>query len=569
MLIFKKIRFKNFISFPQEFTEINLNENRTTILIGPNGHGKSTICDALSFVLYGKPFRRINKPQLVNSINNKNLLVEIEFSANSIEYVIKRGIKPIIFEIWENGIMINQDSASKDYQLLLEQNILKMNYMAFTQIVLLGKATYVPFMQLRAMDRRNIIEDLLGLKIFSKMNDALKNNVYITKETINISENDVLLIKEKIKIKQKYIMQLENDRNTNIETVKTEIKSLEDQLEHYNILLTNAQSKRIKLVELLKPKSKFENTKKTLTKFQIDFNSKIDRLQKEVNFLNENNTCPMCFQLIEESFKEDKIKGKTSQKIELELDLKKLNQKINNVSDTLDEFDIIMSEISGEDIEINRLLGSIKELNNILDLHHKKHDSLLKIYNNEISEYKELEEYNVKLEVQNNKLLELKTDLVYYQGINQLLKDDGVKSIIVKKYLVIFNNLINEYLSKLGFFVKFTLNETFEEKILFRHMEEYSYESFSEGEKIRINLAILLTWREISKLKNNMKCNLLIMDEIFDSSLDQSGIDSFIDLIPTIDNINLIVISHTPDKLIDKFDKIIEFSKKGNFSRVS
>jgi len=564
MVIFKNIKWKNFLSFGNQFTEVNLHSNQTTVIVGSNGAGKSTMLDAISFVLYGKPYRNINKPQLINSVNGKECLVEINFTVGKNEYKVIRGIKPNIFEIYEDGKLIDQESHVSDYQFYLEKNILKMNYTAFTQIVVLGKATYVPFMKLKPQDRRNLIEELLGLTIFSKMNEVLKNRLTMSKNEKYELENHIELYTDKINLKKKYIDRVSLDNDERVNKINSDINILKEKNELHQKEYDDILQSKNNLLSFLVNHESTKNKQKNLDKIEYEFNNKIKRIKKDIKFFNDNDVCPTCSQDIHHVFKNEMVDRYTNTLTELENDSEKLNNELKKVEDKIKVFENYVHDISTFDKRLAEIQTSIKYNDNLID---KLYGDLKQNVNVNVDDEKnELILMYDEFEKFKDKKSNINVLLGYYQSIGTMLKDTGIKSVIVQKYLPIFNNFINQYLTKFDFFVKFQLDETFNETILSRNRDHFSYSSFSEGEKLRIDMAILLTWREISKMKNSMSTNLLIMDEIFDSSLDQTGVDAFIDLIPKMEFANIFVISHTPDKLYNKFKNIIEIEKDGNFS---
>lgn len=568
MIKFKILRYKNFLSFGNQFTEIQLDRSPTTLIVGENGAGKSTFLDALTFVLYGKPFRKINKPQLVNSVNGKQCVVECEFEIGKKHFLVRRGIKPAVFEIIENGDLIDQEAAGRDYQGFLERNILKMNYTAFTQVVVLGKATYVPFMRLKTHERREIIEELLGLTIFSKMNDVLKRKMSaIRDESVGV-ESEIKITTNQIELRERYIEQMTQDRTNQLQKIKGEIKRVTKELKHTWDTLNKYENQRERLINSMTDDAALKKRRRELEKFKVQFNSKIASLKKDINFFNDNDTCPTCEQTITEDFKAGAIGKRDGKAVQLNEGLVKLNEEILTVEDRLSEYDEILEQINELNLEIRSCSAMASEEERHLErLEDNKNE--LTVPREDVDKAKtEFADLTSDLEKLQEKRAEINTTKDYMANIAGMLKDSGIKSLIVQKYLPIFNNLINQHLTQMGFFVQFNLDETFNETILSRYRDSFSYSSFSEGEKLRIDLAILLTWREIAKIKNAMNTNLLIMDEIFDSSLDQTGVDSFIDLIPTMEKVNIFVISHTPTKLADKFRSTIKFTKVGNFSEL-
>lgn len=564
MIHFHTIKFKNFLSFGNSWTTMDLNAHQTTVIVGTNGAGKSTLLDAITYVLYGKSYRNINKPQLINSVNTKGLEVEIKFRIGAKEYRIRRGMKPAIFEIYENEKLIDQESRALDQQSFLEKNILHMNYIAFTQIVVLGKATYVPFMRLRPAERRNLIEELLSLTIFSKMNDVLKSRLSNAKNDKARLDNDLALIEERIELRRKYIEQLSVDNKARVREIKDQIKEITDFILKDQERVAEIQEEKSTILDKLEQRDKLKARQRELDKIDFEFGNKKKRFAKKINFLETNDTCPTCTQEIGQDYKQEKLHDYNSSLTDLDLDMARLDSALDKVNSKLETFQGYVTELRALEVEEGKLLGRIKtNEKNIVRLHAKKDEGTEGNVNEEETQLTKLKR---DLDDARDTRADLNTTVGYYQSIGTMLKDTGIKSVIVQKYLPIFNQLINQYLTKLDFFVQFELDDTFSENIVSRNRDKFSYSSFSEGEKLRLDLAILLTWREIAKMKNSMAANLLIMDEIFDSSLDQSGVDAFIDLIPKMENANVFVISHTPAKLYDKFKSILEIEKDGNFS---
>lgn len=566
MITFNTLRFKNFLSFGQQFTEISLNKNQTTVIVGRNGAGKSTMLDAITFVLYGKPYRSINKPQLVNSVNGKQCVVEIDFNIGVDSYKVVRGIKPNIFEIYENEKLIDQESHVTDYQSYLEKNILRMNYTAFTQIVVLGKATYIPFMKLKPVDRRGLIEELLGLTIFSKMNDVLKSRVTTTKGEKYSLDNLIDITEEKINLKKKYIKQLSSDNKERRRKKLEDIDNLNNDIVGVRKSIKVLEDRRNDLMNEITDHGKLTKKSKELDKIDYEFDNKIKRIKKDIKFLKDNDECPTCGQDIDGDFKNDSIKNHYTNIESVEEDKNKLNAIIQETDYQIEKINEILNQIKTIDNEISNYNLTIRQ-----------NEMIIERLNNELNDNTviDIDKERDELDILDSALLDgnyarsdLNELLGYYQSIGTMLKDTGIKAMIVQKYLPIFNQYINQYLTKFGFFVDFQLDDTFNETIKSRYRDMFSYASFSEGEKLRLDLAILLTWREIAKMKNAMSTNLLIMDEIFDSSMDQTGVDAFIDLIPKMENANVFIISHTPGKLYDKFKSILEIEKVSNFSEI-
>lgn len=571
MILFQIIRWKNFLSTGAAFTEINFTKSTNTLIIGQNGAGKSTILDALCFGLFGKPFRKINKPQLLNSINARDAVVEIEFNIGQKRYKVIRGIKPNVFEIYLNDVLLNQDAASKDYQEILEKNILKLNYKSFTQVVILGSASFVPFMQLSAADRRTIIEDLLDIQIFSSMNAIVKEKMSALKDGIIKSKYDIKLVEEKINLQMQNIE--ENNKNRVAEIQKRvqevaesnlHIQQLEKDIELINKHIDVLQGK------VGDKKEKLDKKAKGLFQIKGKVQTNIARNEKEIQFYESNHDCPTCKQSITSDWKDSQVKEKT-EKIdtqrtglqEIDEELTKVNNEVKAITDIINHVNAHNGEIIRHNSTITSINQYISKLNGELgELNEKR-------VGTEGADQK-LTELKQELETYNQLYKEQLTEKHYNEFAGTLLKDGGIKTRIIKQYLPIMNKLINKYLTAMDFFVNFNINENFEETIKSRHRDEFSYANFSEGEKMRIDLALLFTWRQIAKLKNSTNTNLLILDEVFDSSLDTVGTEEFLKLINEMGtDTNVFVISHKGDQLFDKFRSIIKFEKKNNFSRIA
>ena len=570
MIKFKKLRWKNFLSTGNSFTEVDFTTYKTTLVVGHNGAGKSTVLDALAFALFGKAHRNISKPQLVNSINNKSCLVEVEFSVLGSSLKVVRGIKPNIFEIWKDGIMINQSSHSKEYQKILEQNILKLNHKSFHQIVVLGSSSFIPFMQLPAQHRRDVIEDLLDINVFSKMNQLLKEKNSLLKDKANQIEYNYELTKEKIDLQAKYIREVKALSNDQIEEKENEIflseESVSD-LQHENSTASEAIEKLSEgLEEGLKEN---HNKKQSLLHYSAEFNQKIRTLVKDSKFYEENETCPSCSQDISADLREEKLSTAKVKASEIQKALDNVAEQstivesnIDRLNDTSNEIRTQTALISSNNREIVRLQGQIKNLT----------DAISKIRGNDGDVAKSQLDLDIlKSELDNLFESRLKNNesMSYNTVILEMLKDTGIKTKIIKQYLPVINNLVNQYLQVLDFFVSFNLDEAFSETIRSRHRDNFSYDSFSEGEKQRIDLALLFTWRHIAKMKNSVSTNLLVLDETFDSSLDYEGVDNLMKIIDTLgDDTNVFVISHKGDILDGKFQNKLEFHKEKNFSKL-
>ena len=568
MIEFKTIRWKNFLSTGNNFTEIDLNKHQKTLIVGENGAGKSTILDALCFGLFNKPFRKINKPQLVNTINCGDCRVEIEFQIGKVEWKVIRGIKPTVFEIYKNGSVLDQSAATTDQQKWLEQNVLKLNYKSFTQIVVLGSSTFVPFMQLPAAGRREVIEDILDIRIFSTMNTILKERVKLVKEEITDLEYAVSILREKVDVNRKYIQDLKEQSQQNLEEKENVISVLEENIRYKKIQAEDHMIQLDKLNEGLEDYNDLDDRTKKLQEYSITFTTKINELTKEQKFFDSNEICPTCNQDISSHLKESKI-SETNAKLEkfrtalnkLKSDQLEVNKTLNERKELLDDITNVQSKIRECFKEVEWNEKRVAELHNEIGAINSNDDKI-KI---ETDKVKALIDQGKSQELQRRQLIKRQTEL---KIVSEILKDGGVKSTIIKKYLPVMNTLINKYLQELEFYVNFNLDETFNETIKSRFRDEFSYASFSEGEKMRIDLALLFTWREVPKLKNSVNTNLLILDEVFDSSLDSNGTTDFISILRNVtEGNNVFVISHKGDILQDKFDSVIEFRKIKNFSK--
>ena len=570
MILFQKIRWKNFLSTGAAFTEINFTKSTNTLIIGQNGAGKSTILDALCFGLFGKPFRKINKPQLLNSINGKDALVEVEFNIGQKRYKVIRGIKPNVFEIYLNDVLLNQDAASKDYQEVLEKNILKLNYKSFTQVVILGSASFVPFMQLSAADRRTIIEDLLDIQIFSSMNTIVKEKMSALKDGITKSKYDITLVEEKINLQMQNIE--ENKKNNDAEIgrklaeigeSKMQMSALRNDVEKINRHVSILQSK------VGDKKEKLDKKAKGLFQIKGKVQTNIDRNEKEIQFYENNHDCPTCKQSITPEWKDSQVKEKTEKIDTQRTGLQEIEEELTKVTTEIKSITDIISHINAHTGEIIKHTSTISAISNYITKLNNEIDDLTKKQTGTEGSDQKLIELKQELETYNKLYKEQLTEKHYHEFAGTLLKDGGIKTRIIKQYLPIMNKLINKYLTAMDFFVNFNINENFEETIKSRHRDEFSYANFSEGEKMRIDLALLFTWRQIAKLKNSTNTNLLILDEVFDSSLDTVGTEEFLKLINEMGtDTNVFVISHKGDQLFDKFRSIIKFKKVNNFSRI-
>ena len=568
MIIFKTIKWRNFLSTGNQYTEVDFTKNKTNLIIGTNGAGKSTVLDALTFSLFGKPFRKINKPQLINSVNEKDCRVEVEFNIGSNDWKVIRGIKPSIFEIWRNGSVLDQSAAALDQQKWLEQNVLKMNYKSFTQIVILGSSTFVPFMQLSAAHRREVIEDLLDIKIFSSMNMVIKEKIRQSKEEIKVLELKKESLNDKVKMQQEFIEELENRGNANINANKEKIDNLMDEVVIYmkeNSLTEEEVFKYTKEQECVTGAA--EKLRK-LGNLKGKLSQKVSTITKEHKFFTENTVCPTCTQSIEETFRINRINDVQSKAKELQSGYKELEEAIKEEEERERQFITLSKEISKltngisqNNIKINGCQRQIRDLEQEIQV-------LAENLANRNSEHEKLESFKNNLKNTYDELVSKKETINYYDFSYSLLKDGGVKSKIIKKYLPLINQQVNRYLQMMDFYINFTLDEEFNETVQSPIHEDFSYASFSEGEKMRIDLALLFTWREVARMKNSVNTNLLIMDEVFDSSLDGFGTEEFLKIIRyVIKDANIFVISHKTG-LEDRFESVIRFEKVKGFSRM-
>ena len=568
MIIFKTVRWKNFLSTGNAFSEIQLDASPATLIVGSNGAGKSTFLDAICFGLFNKPFRKITKAQLVNAVNEKDLLVEIEFSIGSRDYMIRRGFKPTLFEIYLNGSMLSQEAAMNEQQKHLEQSILRLNYKSFTQVVILGSSCFVPFMQLSPPNRREVIEDLLDIRIFSTMNTLLRDKVKSVKETLRECEYQVDLAKNKVEMQQNLIANLQEQSNANTSRRKGEIKDLEGEISTANTAVTKGLGKLSSKEKSLEAYGDLDKEQTELLVYQDRFKTKKKSFDKEYKFFDKNDNCPTCHQAITEELKNDKKKVITVSLKELDDASVALQQKLDILLEKISERQIINNEIR----EINDTISSYnKEIQwkkkQIQDIEDKINTGTVVSLKKEKEKLKEIAKDGMKVE---ESLLDSRKTRDDYDVVSNMLRDTGIKSVIIKKYLPVMNQLVNRYLKELDFYVSFDLNENFEETIKSRFRDEFTYSSFSEGEKMRIDLALLFTWRTIAKMKNSANTNLLILDEIFDSSLDGQGTDDFLKILHTVsDNTNVFVISHKTESLQDKFASTLQVEKKQNFSVIS
>lgn len=567
MIHFENIKFRNFLSTGDAWTQIDLSRSPTTLVLGENGSGKSTMLDALCFALFGKPFRKINKPQLANSINEKNCLVEVNFRIGSNSYRVLRGIKPAKFEIYYNDTLLDQTAAVKDYQEHLEKNILKLNYTSFTQVVILGSSTFIPFMQLSAQARREVIEDLLDIKIFSVMNVLLKTRIQENKETLNDLKYQLQMAQEKRALQQKHMKELRSQNEERVNEINAEIEKSKTQL-GLSVLEKTGILKRIEENEETQ-RSKYKGVLKKfsdLEKYQGQIQTKQNKLMKDRDFYLENADCLSCGQSLPEDFRNNKLETLQESISEYDVNLSKLETELEKTSLLKGELKVLEEEYSSL---VERKFSCDKDIDNHHSYIRKLEKQLSNVSNVDmtttIEELKVTERKIIEVEKQREEAVKQRE---LYTVAAELLKDKGIKTQIVKQYVPVMNKLINKYLAKMEFFVNFELDENFNEVIKSRHRDVFSYASFSEGEKARLDLALLLTWRSIAKMKNSSHTNLLILDEVFDGSLDNVGIESLMEILNETQDTNIFIISHKGESLQDKMRSIIRFEKWKNFSRM-
>jgi len=568
MITFRKLRWKNLLSTGNYFSEIQLDGNSNTLVVGENGSGKSTMLDALCFALFGKPFRPINKPQLINSINGKDCVVEVEFDANNKKYKIVRGIKPNLFEIYCDGTLLNQDAASRDYQEHLEKFIIKLNYKSFTQIVILGSASFTPFMQLSASDRRAIIEDLLDIQIFSTMNALVKERLSTNKELIATKKHDIDLTQQKYDLLKKHIDNVKQDNEERVTEYDTQIQLNTGEIQKLHAEISNTSVQIESFVQLVKDKNEVESKLKKITKLESQIEANLSKYRKDISFFQHNDDCPTCRQEIALGFKETEIANTNIKVGECEHGLEQLNNKIVDEQSKLNTILTNEKTINTLTIELAQKNASIKSLEKNVTYLESQKSKLVSTKTSLKNDEDDLGVVEQELISLKNDLKELIDEKTYYDAAYNLLKDTGIKTKIVKQYLPVINKLVNKYLSTLNFFVNFNLDESFKETIKSRHRDEFTYSNFSEGEKQRIDMALMLTWRAVAKLKNSSNTNLLILDETFDSSLDSNGTEELMKILHTLEGCNLFVISHKGDILQDKFMNVIRFTKEKSFSRM-
>lgn len=567
-ITFTEIRYMNILSTGNSFTTIKLNETQTTLIVGENGAGKSTILDALAFVLYGKPFRKINKNQLINSINGKALLVEVDFLIGKNSYTIRRGIKPNIFEIIQNGELVDQSASAKDYQEYLEMNILKLNFKSFSQIVVLGSSTFVPFMQLTPANRREIIEDILDIQIFSKMSVLQKDHLSKIKGEMTESKHKIDILSERIKTTEQHNKTISNMKKSNVAGIDAKINELKLSISEADEAIKSLNSKIEAKKETIADINAVNKASTEISQMAFKLNDKLKRLKKENDYYESNDYCSSCLQPITEEHKANHINSNNET-------IDEVNKGLDILSKKKEKVDARLSEIHSVEQEIQALKNELMNHTSSSSIYKRNIETL----NRELREAeKEVEEvdhgYLISLDAERSKLvaegniLKDRYDVIVLSGM--LLKDGGIKTQIIKQYVPIINKLINKYLADMEFFVQFELDEQFNESIKSRFRDEFSYESFSEGEKTRIDLSLMFTWRAVSKMRSSISTNLLLMDEIFDGPLNNEGIESFMKILnEVIGNSNVFIISHKINELNDKFDNVITFEKVKDFSRIA
>ena len=568
MITFQKIKWKNFLSTGNQFTEVDFEQSPTNLIIGTNGAGKSTILDALTFVLFNKPYRKINKPQLVNTTNERECLVEIEFEINTRQYIVRRGIKPNVFDIVVNGNQLHREADDRSMQRILEENILKLNYKSFTQIVILGSSTFVPFMQLTSSNRREVIEDLLDIRIFSAMNNIIKETLKEKKNQVKSLDLKRETLKDKMKMQKNFIEELENRGKANIEANRKKVDKLLKEVDVY--IEENEKTEEVVKGKTEEQEAVTGATKKLskLNNLKGKISNKVATITKEHKFFTENTVCPTCTQEIEEEFRLNRITDAQDKAKELKEGYDELANAIKFEQERERQFTVLSQEITKltHDISQNNTRISINQ-RQIRECEHEI-QTITSNLQNRNSEHEKLEEFKDSLQRTIEELADKKQEIVYNDFAYSLLKDDGVKTKIIKKYLPFINQQVNRYLQMMEFFINFQLNEEFNESVKSPIHEDFSYSSFSEGEKMRIDLALLFTWREVARVKNSANTNLLIMDEVFDSSLDGFGTDEFLKIIRyVIKDANIFVISHKTD-MQDKFERTVKFDKMKGFSRI-
>jgi len=567
MIVFKAVRYKNFLSSGNVFTQVDLDRSKTTLIIGDNGAGKSTMLDALTFGLFGKPFRNVNKPQLVNSVNEREAVVEVEFLVGKKHILVRRGIKPNFLEIETDGVQLQQNANVRDFQEFLEKSVLKLNYKSFTQIVILGNSSFIPFMQLKAADRRDIIEDLLDIQIFSSMNNVLKTYAIENKLKIDKTKSAKDLLENKIDLKENYILQLKRKTKTLISKYEKDIKNSLDEKDSRLKQIDEINKSVEEFLNEVSDAKQVNNKHDKLTEYQRSILRNVDSEQKNITFFETNDDCPTCKQNIEHAFKHKEIIQKQEKIKEFRTAIDKIDEELNAIRDRLSSIQSIQENIQDHQTTVQTINNGISVIDQYVKKQQESINHLEQDTGDINDEKKKLKEYGKEFEEINVQTEELIEEKFINETAKSILKDEGIKSRIIKQYLPIMNKLINKYLTQMNFFVSFNLDENFNEEIKSRYRDDFTYDSFSEGEKMRIDLALLFTWRTVAKLKNSVNTNLLILDEVFDSSLDGDGTDEFMKIVNEQgETINVFVISHKGDTLYDKFGVHMKFEKRKNFS---
>ena len=569
MIEFQKLRWKNLLSYGNFFTEIDLQKNRMTLISGKNGSGKSTIGEALTFALFGVPFRNINKPNLLNSINERDCLVEVEFAIGKRQYKVRRGIKPTVFEIYCDNKIVDQESRSKDYQKFLEQNILKLNYKSFTQLVFLGSSNFVPFMQLPAQDRREVIEELLDIRVFSRMNTVLKEKYALLKESIKDIDRDVAIVREKVEMQRNNIKSLENKNQQAINTNNEQIAQNTQAASDIMLDMDRIKADILQRSDSIGDTTTIQGRLQKYEELERKFASQVGKITKSIQFYSETDDCPTCNQEITSEFKQKVIDGKQHKLQEIQKACDDIAGKKQVVLDRLTAINRVQQEIYALNAEYQNKNSSVLGINAYVQKLQRENERLSNADQITVDEHNKLEQY----QQQYSELLAQRENMIdtrhTYDVAAEMLKDNGIKTRIIRQYLPVMNKLINKYLSAMDFFVNFNLDENFKEVIKSRYRDEFEYNSFSQGQKFRIDMALLLTWREISRKKNSTNTNILILDEVFDSSLDASGTEDFMKLLRMLSKkAHIFVISHKPDVISDRFDDHLKVEIKNNFSTI-
>jgi len=568
LIIFRKVRWKNLLSTGNYFSEVDLDKTNKTLIVGVNGSGKSTLLDALCFGLFGKPFRNIPKANLTNSINGKNCEIEIEFDTNNKSYKVIRGIKPNKFEIYVDGEMLDQDAAVRDYQEQLEKFVLKMNYKSFTQIVVLGSASFTPFMQLSNKDRREIIEDLLDIQIFSVMNKLTKDRLSTNKELVDDKRHNIQLKQQQYVFEEKRYKEQKQNNEEKIKQYETDISTNEINISNLTKEIETIGSQVSALQTVVENRIETENRVKKFNQLEAQIETNLSKYKTDVDFFEHNDNCPTCRQTIEYTFKEGQINTLKEKINECGHGLTELDKKVIEEQNKLNAISEKQKEIQKLQIKIATNSTSITEINKYISRIKKDIEELQNTKSTSEAEEQKLNDLKFEIQTKEKEFKDLLEEKTYYEVASALLKDTGIKTKIIKQYLPVINRLVNNNLAKLDFFVNFTLDETFKESIKSRFRDDFSYNNFSQGEKQRIDMALMLTWRAVARLKNSTNTNLLILDETFDSSLDATGVDELIKILHSLDDVNIFVISHKGDILQDKFESVIKFEKIKNFSRI-